>query len=683
MKSILKSLVLAVFVFASGRVLAYGTVDTTIDGISYHLIWNNDDNYGNEAILISPQVPLRNCEIATVKYTPAGETQSRTFPVTEIHSAAFGGGLASGKLSFPNVKTVCADAFADCLGLSEISLGAATMIENRTFDGCTSLSKITLGGVTAPSLGSDVFREVPSDATVYVHALAQGFPGQDETWNGLKVAYIEGRIENYYGVRVNGLDIGFGSGDGWNFSSDAINLTGVGPFVLSGTNAADNVHIVQGASATVTLDNLVVTSSVTRCSTYKVDKNVAATILLKGTNDIVCTSSGEMGNQAGIFVPRGASLTIDAAKGCSLTEARLNVSGGKDGAAIGGGSVSSVGRIVINGGSIYATGGEGEVAIGGGCPVSGEIDGEIEINGGYIYVETEKGVPAVGSTCYSQNRESSGLGYSIKIAGGTVNATQHAAWGIIDTGKKGKCVLITGGSIAGRVSNPVNAAGEPLYSVWVGSFEKRAPVTLVGLDDYGTKDLVPILTCVYVWLPNGARTFTANGIGFYAKVEGESTIARETTWTLGKGVTGAWVDGVVTIVGAGPIDDFADEYDVPWYGLDVTAISLPATVTPGQNFVTGLADTVTVNGVTLALMRQLVGGDAIIGGLTPAGATAIAVKDGKVKLTVQVETTTDLGEGAEWQPATVEGGELTKDGDGVVLTLPAAAKKGFYILKTK
>ena len=88
-------------------------------------------------------------------------------------------------------------------------------------------------------------------------------------------------------------------------------------------------------------------------------------------------------------------------------------------------------------------------------------------------------------------------------------------------------------------------------------------------------------------------------------------------------------------------------------------------------------------GVTLALMRQLVGGDAIIGGLTPAGATAIAVKDGKVKLTVQVETTTDLGEGAEWQPATVEGGELMKDGDGVVLTLPAAAKKGFYILKTK
>lgn len=131
------------------------------------------------------------------------------------------------------------------------------------------------------------------------------------------------------------------------------------------------------------------------------------------------------------------------------------------------------------------------------------------------------------------------------------------------------------------------------------------------------------------------------------------------------------------------IDDFADEYDVPWYGLDVTAISLPATVTPGQNFVTGLADTVTVNGVTLALMRQLVGGDAIIGGLTPAGATAIAVKDGKVKLTVQVETTTDLGEGAEWQPATVEGGELTKDGDGVILTLPAAAEKGFYILKTK
>ena len=62
-------------------------------------------------------------------------------------------------------------------------------------------------------------------------------------------------------------------------------------------------------------------------------------------------------------------------------------------------------------------------------------------------------------------------------------------------------------------------------------------------------------------------------------------------------------------------------------------------------------------------------GDFIVGSIAPAEATALAIENGEVKLTVEVDASTDL---KAWQPAkTVE------------ITVPVEGEKGFYILKTK
>ena len=676
-----------------------GDADATIDGISYHLVWNNDDNEQNQAILISPQSPLSNREIATVAYTPAGETWPRTFLVTEIYGAAFAGGLASGSLSFPNVRYVRSDAFADCSDLSEISMGAVTFIDNRTFDRCTSLSKITLGGSTPPSLGSDVFREVASDATVYVHALADGFPGQDATWNGLKVAYIEGRIEKYYGVTVNGFEVGFGSGDGWTFAGGVLTLNGKGPYELSGSNTQGEVRVEQLESAEVTFKDLVLTTKTSRRAPYEVGNEentkvgvaVNARLFLSGVNCLTnnAPEEGGVARYAGLSVHRGSHLTIDAKSGAD--EAKLTAVGAKYGAGIGGGEYCSTGVITINGGTIEAIGGYHAAGIGGGgyYGTIGETPGTIEINGGRIVAKGGASAPGIG-TGYGLKQ---GAPYVVRITGGTVTAVggTSAPYDIsaADYDAEQNYVVTAGGSVNAKISGAMTtleASGRQTWRVTVPELENGA-VTLADLPaGYGTKDIFAEDGEISLWLPQGAYSFAANGVTYQANVDGNDTTAVRTLWTIGEGVTASWNDGTVAIAGAGQTDDFAeDAKDVPWIaaGLPVSAMTIPSAVTPGQNLVAGLADTVTVNGATLALMRQLVGGDAIIGGLTPAGATTIAVKDGKVKLTVQVETTTDLGEGADWQPATVEDGALTKEGDGVVLTLPAAAEKGFYILKTK
>lgn len=46
-----------------------------------------------------------------------------------------------------------------------------------------------------------------------------------------------------------------------------------------------------------------------------------------------------------------------------------------------------------------------------------------------------------------------------------------------------------------------------------------------GLDDYGTKGIVPVDGKVYLWLPNGTYMFTVDGVKYRAVVNGAATTA--------------------------------------------------------------------------------------------------------------------------------------------------------------
>ena len=100
-----------------------------------------------------------------------------------------------------------------------------------------------------------------------------------------------------------------------------------------------------------------------------------AEIVLVGTNTVI----GAYGHHPGIFVPAGSTLTISGS-------GVLTTSSHGQGAGIGGGYGISCGNIVINGGTITATGGDGAAGIGGGLSdgVPYAECGDITINGGTV-----------------------------------------------------------------------------------------------------------------------------------------------------------------------------------------------------------------------------------------------------------------------------------------------------------
>ena len=90
--------------------------------------------------------------------------------VQRIPAYLFYNGSITGSLTIPdNVATIGQYAFRYCDGLSELILGDGVVsIDNGAFYKCTGLSHITAFPKTPPTLGSDVFYQVPSATPVTV-----------------------------------------------------------------------------------------------------------------------------------------------------------------------------------------------------------------------------------------------------------------------------------------------------------------------------------------------------------------------------------------------------------------------------------------------------------------------------------------------------------------------------------
>ncbi len=165
----------------------------------------------------------------------------------------------------------------------------------------------------------------------------------------------------------------------------------------------------------------------------------------------------------GLYVPVGAKVTIRSYMGA--LGGNLSASGGALAAGIGGAARESSGEIFIEGGTIRAVGGEfGGMSIGDGA-----------------------GAAAARVT----------------ISGGSIKADK-----------------IT--------SPPVNEQGTTLFCVTVPGLAANAAVTVTGLTGYGTDGLVADETGqIYLWLPNGERTFTAGDRKFTATVNGAAVTATD------------------------------------------------------------------------------------------------------------------------------------------------------------
>ena len=140
--------------------------------------------------------------------------------------------------------------------------------------------------------------------------------------------------------------------------------------MLTGNAAADTQVTVAGG-ATIMIKNTDF-SALTGDSRAGIACNNDATILLEGSNTVRGCESG-----AGIFIASGKTLTI---LGNGLLDAAPQATN-KFAAGIGGSDGRSCGNIIINGGTITATGGSYSAAIGGGM---GANCGTITIAGGDV-----------------------------------------------------------------------------------------------------------------------------------------------------------------------------------------------------------------------------------------------------------------------------------------------------------
>ena len=233
-----------------------------------------------------------------------------------------------------------------------------------------------------------------------------------------------------------------------------------------------------------------------------------ATIFLENTN----TVKGFCNEFPGIYVPEGKTLLI-------YGSGTLNaISGGNpngDGyyliaSGIGGGYNLSCGNIIINEGTVTATGGNGSAGIGGGWSEEGVSVrcGNITINGGTVTATTGNYGAGIGSGLSYNETSTCG---NITITGGTVTATGgYYAAGIgsgtaYETSSGCGDITISGGTVTAKSGNFAAAIGTGLSFYSASSYcgdititndiEKVVAITdyrFVGAGDQGTCGTITI-----------------------------------------------------------------------------------------------------------------------------------------------------------------------------------------------
>ena len=213
--------------------------------------------------------------------------------------------------------------------------------------------------------------------------------------------------------------------------------------------AAKNGQVLYGATnkyvytdspgATVTLRNVTIHAGI-KCRT-------TCTLVLEGVNTVDQT----MSQTSAIHVKVGCTLTI---KGSG----RLDATGGDYGAGIGASDQDrDCGNIVIEGGIIYATGGNQGCAGIGGMYLADYPCGNITISGGEVHATGGGGTYHKGAGIGCGETGKCG---NITITGGTVHASgTSGAAGIGTANANGECgnITITGGTVV--ATGGLSAAG--------------------------------------------------------------------------------------------------------------------------------------------------------------------------------------------------------------------------------
>ena len=314
--------------------------------------------------------------------------------------------------------------------------------------------------------------------------------------------------------------------------------------ILTGTLAGDCKISVNTDGATVTLRNATITG--TNNNSYPwagITCENNTTLVIKGTNNV----TGFYAYYPGIQIASGKTLTI---QGTGTLNASSNGYGAGIGGGYSGGGYSIVcGNIVIESGTINATGGFWEAGIGGGAYAN---CGSITIKDGNVTATGGSGAAGIGTGLTPVDI----TGGDISITGGTVVATGgKGAAGIgsgfvTDYNILNKCgdISITGGQVTATGGDGGNVYPDILnHSSWAnytcyggaGIGTGSTPNNVEGSSSCGTITIESGVTSVTATKGGGTKPAT-NCIG-----KNESIMNQGTCGTITIGGTVYW-DGIST-----------------------------------------------------------------------------------------------------------------------------------------
>lgn len=189
------------------------------------------------------------------------------------------------------------------------------------------------------------------------------------------------------------------------------------------TDKTITIDAEKDATANVTLGGVNIDASSRGDNTAGIrttgDGNV--TIELDGNNSVKSAADA-----AGLQKENGGNLTI---KDGNTTAGRLEATGGRGGAGIGGGANKSASNITITGGEIIATGGNGGAGIGGGRDSGPNSASGILISGGKVTATGgDFGGAGIGGGNWSSASDITITGGEVTAKGGTNGAGIGGGW---------------------------------------------------------------------------------------------------------------------------------------------------------------------------------------------------------------------------------------------------------------